>query len=87
MSFSPRFKRAYKKLPLAIKEDFDEKISLFIENPTDPRLRAHSLHGKLQECRSFSLRQGYRVLFEFADAQAVNLLDVGVHDRYGQWKK
>ncbi len=82
VNLSPRFKRAYQNLPLHIQEDFKTKIKLFIKNPRHQTLKTHKLKGRLQECLAFRLMKGYRVLFEFAASDAVNLLDVGPHDLY-----
>ena len=87
VNLSPRFKRSYKKLPPHVQDDFDIKIVLFMKNPIDPKLNTHKLKGKLQACLSFYLKNGYRVLFEFASSDSVNLLDVGDHDKYKQWPK
>ncbi len=82
VNFSPRLKRAYKKLAVHIQDDFDKKITLFMQDPNHPALRTHKLKGRFQECRAFRLRDGYRVLFEFTSSDIVNLLDVGSHDIY-----
>lgn len=82
VNLSPRFKRSYKKLPRSIQEDFDKKIALFIENPRHTLLKTHKLAGRLQECFAFDLKDGYRVLFEFAEPDTVNLLGIGEHDIY-----
>ncbi len=82
INFSPRFKRAYKKLPTHIKEDFDKQITLFVQDPNHPSLKTHKLKGNFQECVAFRLRDGYRVLFEFYTSTIVNLLDVGPHNIY-----
>lgn len=82
LHLSPRFKRAYKRLPTHIQADFDNKVTLFTENPFHPSLKTHKLHGKLQECFSFRLRDGYRVLFDFSGSESLDLLDVGKHDIY-----
>ena len=82
VNFSPRFKRAYKKLPLHIQVDFDKQITTFIKDPTHPKLDTHRLRGRFQECLAFKLRDGYRVLFEFSVSDTVDLLDVGPHDIY-----
>lgn len=87
VNLSPRFKHAYKHLPLHVQGDFDEKIKIFIQNPRDPKLRMHKLKGKLQTCLSFYLRDGFRVLFEFSTYNTVDLLDVGKHDKYKRWDK
>jgi len=85
VNLSPRFKRAYKKLPGNVKDDFDLKISLFMENPNNPSLKTHKLKGKIQGCLSFYLINGYRVLFETISSHEVNLLDAGPHDKYRKW--
>ena len=84
---SPKFKRSYKKLPVPIQEDFDARILLFMKDPNDSKLQSHKLKGKLQDCLSFHLRDGYRVLFEYSLDNSVDLLDVGPHDKYSQWGK
>lgn len=85
IDISSRFKRSYKKLPEHIQDDFDIKIRLFANSPRDAKLSVHKLHGKLQSCLSFYLKDGYRVLFEFSEKNNVKLLDVGSHDKYKQW--
>ncbi|OJI06615.1 hypothetical protein BK004_02620 [bacterium CG10_46_32] len=82
VNLSPRFKRAYKKLPRHIQEDFKETITVFIGNPRHPSLKTHKLKGTYQECLAFRLAEGYRVLFEFVAPNEANLLDVGSHDIY-----
>lgn len=82
VNLSPRFSRAYKKLPRHIRKDFKDKIATFIKDPRLPMLRTHKLKGKYQECLAFRLKDGYRVLFEFSSPNTVDLLDVGPHDIY-----
>lgn len=69
-------------MPSTIKDNFDKKIAIFMENPHDPKLKTHKLEGKLQSCLSFYLRDGYRVLFEFSASDTVNMLNVGPHSIY-----
>lgn len=80
--FTPRFKRSYRKLPRHIQNDFDVKITLFMDNPKDPSLKTHKLMGKLRECLAFRLKDGFRVLFEFVNSKSINLLYIGLHDIY-----
>ena len=82
INLSPRFTRAYKKLPPQIQEDFDKQIKIFINDPNHPTLKTHILKGRFQECLAFRLRDGYRVIFEFSAFGDINLLDVGPHDIY-----
>ncbi|MBI2443985.1 MAG: type II toxin-antitoxin system mRNA interferase toxin, RelE/StbE family [Candidatus Magasanikbacteria bacterium] len=85
VKLSSRFTRAYQKLPTVIQADFKTKVAIFITNPRHPLLKTHKLKGRLQECLAFRLNQGYRVLFEFAAADQINLLDVGPHDIYRRY--
>lgn len=82
VNLSPRFKRAYKKAPSSIQDDFDKKIVLFIMDPHHQSLKVHKLKGKYQRCLAFRLKSGYRVLFEFSAPGMVDLLDIGPHDLY-----
>ena len=86
ISRSSRFQRAYKQLPEHIKNDFDKKIKIFIQNPRDSRLHSHKLKGNFQDYLAFNLRDGFRVFFEFSTQDAVNLLHVGPHDEYRKKK-
>jgi addiction module RelE/StbE family toxin len=87
VNLSPRFKRSYKKAPQHIRNDFDKKINIFIENLDHPSLKTHKLKGKLQECLAFRLKNGYRVLFEFSGPDTVDLLDIGSHDIYKRFRR
>lgn len=87
VNISPHFKRAYRNLATHLQNDFDEKIRIFMDNPRDGRLRAHKLKGKLQSCLVFRLIDGYRALFEYVKRDEVNMLDIGPHDKYKQWRK
>lgn len=85
INFSPRFTRSYKKLSEHLKKDFDKKIAIFIKQPTHPSLHVHKLKGSLESCCAFSLRDGYRVLFEIPAPQTINLLQVGPHKIYKEY--
>ncbi len=84
---STRFKRSFKKLPPHIQEDFEAKIKLFVSNPFRPSLRTHKLSGNLSACYAFYLRDGYRVLFDFAKDDIVILVNIGSHDDYQKWTR
>lgn len=43
------FDKRYKKLPWKIKERAKRKEIIFRDDPFDPRLRAHKLHGGEKE--------------------------------------
>ncbi|OGZ06689.1 MAG: hypothetical protein A3D65_02090 [Candidatus Lloydbacteria bacterium RIFCSPHIGHO2_02_FULL_50_13] len=51
-----KFERQYKLLPDRVKEFAKEKEIVFKNNPFDPRLETHKLHGKKKEAWAFRSR-------------------------------
>lgn len=80
----PRYRRSYRDLEPRLQTLADQRIFLFRQNPFDPRLDTHPLHGKLKKQWSFSVDNRNRILFEFLDKkkQAVVFLDIGDHSIY-----
>ncbi len=79
---SRQFEKQYKKLPQRIKENAKEKERVFRENPFDPRLKTHKLHGREKDIWAFSVTWKYRIKFILtADAEAL-FLEIGAHDIY-----
>lgn len=79
--YHPRFKEAYKALPLALKKKAERRVEIFRTNPFDPRLKTHKPHGELARLWSFYIDGKYRILFEFNKKDAI-FLDIGNHDIY-----
>ena len=79
--FHSQFKNSYKDLPDGIKRKAEKKETIFKNNPFDPRLKIHKLHGKLKKLWSFSIDKNYRVILEFI-AKDVIFLDIGTHGLY-----
>lgn len=81
--YSPKFAREYRKLPQDVKLLAEEKERVFREDPLDPRLKTHKLHGFLRDFWSFSIGYRYRIVFEFGDSRGVvYFYSVGNHDIY-----
>ena len=77
-----KFERQYKKLPEQIRESAKEKEYIFRNNPFDPRLDIHKLHGKDKNAWAFSITRSYRIKFIFLTESIVLLLEIGTHDIY-----
>ncbi|MBU0706004.1 type II toxin-antitoxin system mRNA interferase toxin, RelE/StbE family [Patescibacteria group bacterium] len=82
VKYTPSFLRKYKKLPIALQEEVEEKIILFSKNLKHPSLKAHKLKGKLEGIYSFSVNYAYRILFLYEDKKTVKLLGIGTHKVY-----
>jgi addiction module RelE/StbE family toxin len=80
--YSSKFAREYKKLPRKVKSKAEEHETIFRQNPHDPRLNTHKLHGRLKEFWSFSMGSKYRIIFEFGDNNTIYFHSVGSHDIY-----
>ncbi len=78
---TPKFERSLKKLPISIIDKVVKRTVLFKNNPFNPLLNTHKLHGKLKDQWSFSIDSRFRILFEF-DGEEVIFLDVGDHELY-----
>jgi len=79
--YHPQFRKSFSRLPKNVQKKAKERVKLFKENPSHPRLDTHKLHGKLKEQWSFCVKGQYRILFIF-DNGDVTFLDIGPHDIY-----
>ena len=59
-----KFLKNYKKLNSSDKKRFQERRNLFLNDPFDPILNNHKLHGKHKSYRSINITSDLRVLYE-----------------------
>jgi mRNA interferase RelE/StbE len=76
--FSRRFKKEYHKLPKEIQKTFDEKLSLFLQNPSYPSLRVKQIQGTKNRWEG-SITMKYRFTFQFVEGVLV-FRSIGTHD-------
>jgi mRNA-degrading endonuclease YafQ of YafQ-DinJ toxin-antitoxin module len=84
VSFSPSFKRAFKKRikgSLDLESRFWQRLEQFTLDPFDPSLKTHKLSGKLKEFWSFSVDYDERILFYFTEDEKAVFVDIGSHDQ------
>lgn len=77
-----KFEKAYKKLPVFLKDRSKEREKIFRNNPFDKRLKTHKLKGKYNNYWSFSISGSHRIMFEFLEKDEVVFMNVGDHDIY-----
>ncbi len=82
VSYAPKFVRQYKKFNRLFKDEIKERIYLFKNDFSDPRLKVHKLHGDLKGKWSFSVDYKYRIAFKYLSDNEVILLAVDGHDIY-----
>jgi len=82
IEYSPKFMKQFKKLPKDAKESALKCEKLFRNNPFDPKLKTHKLHGSMKEYWAFSISYNYRIGFTFMGDNLVRFHAVGTHNIY-----
>jgi len=77
-----KFRKAYKKMPKAVKVKAEEKEKIFRNNPFDTRLDTHKLHGKYKEYFAFTVVGQYRIMLAFSGKEFVDFVNIGTHEIY-----
>ena len=76
---SKNFDKKFKKLSKKIQQQAKVRISIFIDNPFDPRLNNHVLHGDKILIRSINITGDLRLLYEDTSNKVVRFLDIDTH--------
>lgn len=76
---SNRFARKFKKLPLHIREKFEQRLDIFIHNKYDPILRLHKLKGDYHRCISIDILPDVRLILECVSPEVYKMRDIGTH--------
>lgn len=61
--FSGKFSKTYDEAPSKIRDAFDKRLKLFLENPFHPQLNNHLLGGKYRGYRSINVTGDWRAIF------------------------
>ncbi len=84
IQYLPKFKKQYKKLPKAFQLQFDERLRLFLDDPTDPRLRNHPLKGKYAGYWSLNVNGDLRAIYLQQGDTLIIFALIGTHSQlYG----
>jgi addiction module RelE/StbE family toxin len=67
IDFHKNFIKQYGKLPIKLKEKYDERLEIFKNNPFAPELNNHSLHGEYIGMRSINITGDLRALYKIRD--------------------
>ena len=79
ITYSDRFRKHYKKLNDQEKNQFKQKLTLFISNPYHPSLRVKRIQGT-DDLFEFSVNMDIRVIWFYEGEKLVALVDIGHHD-------
>lgn len=79
IDYSRDFKKDFLKLNSKQQTQFEDRIAIFLNNPTHPRLRLHKLRGKYQDTFSINISGDLRALFLYEADTEVLLIRIGTH--------
>lgn len=83
ISFSKDFIKQAEKLSPKLRLQLYEHITLFCNNPLNPKLRNHALKGKYSAYRSINITGDYRALYLQREDEAI-FDKIGTHSQlYG----
>lgn len=79
--YSKRFKKQFRsRLSSKMRQQFGQRLELFLVNPRHPQLNTLSLSGKYAGCWSINVSGDIRAVFESQENQAIILfLVIGTH--------
>lgn len=84
IQYLPQFKKQYRKLPVKLQERFDERLHLFLDDPTNPQLRVHPLKGKYAGYWSMNISGDLRAIYYHLGEEIVIFALIGTHSElYG----
>ena len=79
ITYSDRFQKHYKKLTKQERDQFKEKLKLFVSNPYHPSLRTKHIQGS-DNLFEFSVNMDIRVIWHYDGDNLVVLVDIGHHN-------
>jgi addiction module RelE/StbE family toxin len=84
VDFNPRFVRQYHKLSYKMQKQFDDRLVLFLENPTASLLRIHPLKGRMDGYWSMNVSGDVRAIYTYKGETIVVFMLIGTHSQlYG----
>lgn len=82
VAYSKDFKKCFAKLQPKSKQQFAQRLSLFLDDPQHILLHVHSLNGSWEGYQSFNVNADLRVIFTIRDNGGTLYLDmIGTHSQ------
>jgi addiction module RelE/StbE family toxin len=78
VAFHKQFKKKLEKLPRKIRDQFYDRLELFIKNQNHKILHNHSVDKAFSNCRSINVTGDYRAIFE-ENQNTVTFIIIGTH--------
>jgi addiction module RelE/StbE family toxin len=82
IKFAKKFKKQYKKAPKEIKQRFDLRLGVFVNDRENPILNEHPLVGKMTGFKSINITADWRAIFEeITEKEVVMFRSIGTHSQ------
>lgn len=82
--FKAKFVRQYNKLSTKMQKQFDDRLELFVEDPTTPLLRIHPLLGHMDGHWSMNVSGDIRAVYRYEGDTVIVFALIGTHSQlYG----
>jgi addiction module RelE/StbE family toxin len=78
IDYHKNFTRSYSKLSQKLKDKFNERLKIFVDDSHAPELNNHALHGEYLGCRSINVTGDWRAVYEVRE-HGVRFLDIDTH--------
>ena len=73
--YGVRFLKCVKAIPVAQRRKLAKLLETFSDDPYHPTLHTKKLSGKLFGFLSFRISRDWRIMFQFIDAETIQLVD------------
>lgn len=85
VQYTAGFKKQYKRLPEKLQASFDARLLVFVNDPSDVRLRNHPLRGNFAGYWSINITGDLRALYRRESEGIIIFALIGTHSQlYGK---
>ncbi len=78
------FKKQFRKLSKGIQKAFEERVYIFLKQPSNIVLNNHPLQGDRRDCWSINITGDIRAIYKLQGTIAI-FIDIGTHSQlYGE---
>ncbi len=77
--FHKNFEKQYAKLRVSEKKKAQDRLQLFLQNPSNPQLNNHPLKGKYLDYRSINITGDLRAIYKYISEDECIFVAVDTH--------
>ncbi|MBI3485998.1 type II toxin-antitoxin system mRNA interferase toxin, RelE/StbE family [Candidatus Daviesbacteria bacterium] len=74
--FGKKFRKQFQKAPVQIRNTFETRLKLFVQNPFNPILNNHSLTGKRSRYKSINVTGDWRAIYSEQKNEAIVIFEL-----------